>query len=279
MPAFSIDPEPVWILLRSDAHQDNPHANWEMEERHLEQAAKRNAVILDFGDLFCAMEGKGDRRSAKNLRPEHSNGNYLDLLVTTAADRYEKYAHLWALIGQGNHESSVLERKETDLTDRLCSVLTDRTGHRVQGGGFANWVTIVVKKKGSGVSAHTRIYGHHGYGGGGPVTEDVIQAERKAAQVEGADVYLSGHTHGAWHMEKLKYCLDGNCREVAKTVDFLKLPTYKEEALDRGGRGYHHMKGRKAKPLGAWWMKLYPKRSQKNGEDKGFVERTFERAK
>ena len=66
-----------------------------MEERHLEQAIKRNAIILDNGDLFCAMEGKGDRRGAKNLRPENVAGNYLDTLVSDAANRYEKYAHLW----------------------------------------------------------------------------------------------------------------------------------------------------------------------------------------
>jgi hypothetical protein len=36
-----------------------------MEKRHLELARKRNAVIIDGGDLFCAMQGKYDPRSDK----------------------------------------------------------------------------------------------------------------------------------------------------------------------------------------------------------------------
>jgi hypothetical protein len=94
-----------WFLLRSDAHHDNPDCDREMEYKHLDQAMQRGAGILDAGDLFCAMQGKYDRRSDKSkVRPEHQCGDYLDALVRTAAEDYAPYAKNWILMGQGNHE-------------------------------------------------------------------------------------------------------------------------------------------------------------------------------
>ena len=272
-----------WFLLRSDAHQDNPHSDREMEDRHLEQALKKNAIILDNGDLFCAMEGKGDRRGAKNLRPEHVNGEYLDSLVRTAADRYQPYAHLWPLMAMGNHETAVLSHKETNLTDRLASVLTDRTGHHVQGGGVCNWVTVTLhtpepESGAKGSSTRFVMYMHHGYGGGGPVTLDAIQGQRKVAELDGVDCYVSGHTHGKWEMSRMKAELGPDGKERTKEVHTVKLPTYKEEFLTQG-RGFHHEKGRGAKPLGAYWMQLRPIKRKKNGVVSQWIEPVFIPAK
>ena len=265
---YDVEPKkPVMFLLTSDRHQDNPKCRQDMENRHLKEAIEQNATILDFGDLFCAMEGKGDPRGAKNLRPEHTNGCYLDSLWRTAADRYEAYASHWALMGQGNHEYSVLSRHETDLTSNLTSCLHDRTGHKIHAGGFANWVQIVLRPNGREKDQVSFvIYGHHGYGGGGPVNQDATQSHRKAAEVEGADLYLSGHTHDAWYIERQKTMLNQLGREVPKTFHTLKIPTYKDEFFACYGRGFHHLKGRGAKPLGAWWMSLQYFRDRTDGK-------------
>ncbi len=39
---------------------------------------------------------------------------------------------------------------------------------------------------------------HHGYGGGGPVTKDVIQTNRRAVYLPDANIVISGHTHDRW---------------------------------------------------------------------------------
>ena len=94
------DKDSFWVLLSFDRHHDNPKSNNRMEKRHLDQARERNAVIIiDGGDLFCAMQGKYDRRSNKDdLKPEHKKGDYLDKLVSTAADFYGPYADLFAVM-------------------------------------------------------------------------------------------------------------------------------------------------------------------------------------
>ena len=68
----------LWILLTSDWHWDNPKCDRKTLKRHLDQAKERNAKIIITGDLFCAMQGKYDKRSNKSsLRPEHQTDNYL----------------------------------------------------------------------------------------------------------------------------------------------------------------------------------------------------------
>ena len=66
------------FLLSADRHHDNPHTDQALERRHLEEVLTSGAGIIDLGDLFCAMQGKFDKRSSKNdLRPEHKSGDYL----------------------------------------------------------------------------------------------------------------------------------------------------------------------------------------------------------
>ena len=77
----------AYVLLRSDAHHDNPSSLNDLEEKHLREAKKRNAPIIDNGDAFCAMQGKWDPRADKSaLKPEHQVDDYLDALVSTYAE-------------------------------------------------------------------------------------------------------------------------------------------------------------------------------------------------
>lgn len=272
--------ESVDFLVRSDVHWDNPHCDRRLEKRHLDQAVERGALILDFGDLFCAMQGKGDPRGSKSdIRPEHNTGQYLDSLISTATDYYEPYAEHFVLICQGNHESGVLKHRETDLTDRLAERLTERTGHRVHAGGYVNWIRILGRRSGGSRVPGFTIYATHGYGGGGPVTMDTIQTARQSDYLDGVDVVFSGHTHHAWHVERSKVSMSTRGEIYQREMDFVKLPTYKQEYLGTDGRGFHHEKGRGPKPLGAWWMRLTMRRDQQDGRDVTWIERTFTRAK
>jgi hypothetical protein len=191
-----------WILLRSDAHHDNAHCNQALEREHLEEAKQRNAIVLDGGDLFCAMQGKWDRRKDQSqLRPEYQGNNYLDRLVDEAAEFYEPYVNNLAMLGVGNHESSILKHHETDLTERLVERLNLHTtnDHKIIRGGFSGWVQIKVKRAGASCRG-INIKHHHGYGGGGPVTRGVIQTNRMAVYLPDADIVWTGHTHDSWVM-------------------------------------------------------------------------------
>jgi len=45
-----------WILVTSDRHWDSVHSDRTMQKRHLDEAVERNALIIDLGDLFDAMQ-------------------------------------------------------------------------------------------------------------------------------------------------------------------------------------------------------------------------------
>jgi hypothetical protein len=235
-----------WFLLMSDAHWDNPHCDRQMLRRHYDQAVERNARIFSFGDFFCAMQGRSDRRADKSsLRPEHQGGNYLDLLIDTAEEWLSPYADHIAMMSDGNHEIAIRKYLETDLLERLCRAIDC---HHM---GYSGFVKFVFP---GGPESTRRLYFHHGHGGGGPVTKGVIQTNRRAASID-ADIFVSGHIHEATLVENVVVTLLDSGRVHLATQTHVTCPTYKQEYLMDGG--FHIEKGRPPKPLGGWWLVFY----------------------
>ena len=124
-----------WIMITSDIHIDNKKCNRALLKNHLELAKERNALICVFGDLFCAMQGKYDpRKNMEDIRAEDVHANYLDKIVEHAADFFEPYAKQFLIIGYGNHETSILDRHNFSLLDRLA-MLMNKNGGDVKVGG------------------------------------------------------------------------------------------------------------------------------------------------
>lgn len=246
-----------WYLLSSDRHWDNPHSDWKLQKTHLEKAKERNAKILDFGDLFCVMQGKYDRRASKtDLRPEHQVDNYLDAVVNTAVDWFSPYADMFALVAEGNHESAIRRHHETDLIERFVTTLNYKNGTQLTKGLYTGYVKFSFKKA-SGRSRLTPVILNftHGYGGGGPVTRGVIQTNRKAVYLPDAQICVSGHIHESWQVSIPRERLSHVGKIYLDEQTHICLPTYKEEYLQ--GENYHRERGRPPKPLGCWFLRFY----------------------
>lgn len=244
----------MWALLISDEHWDNPQCRLDLLKKHHDEAVERGAVILKFGDTFCAMQGKYDKRSNKSdVRPEHKNGDYLDSLVKTAAQWFHPYRHNIAVIGDGNHETSISDRHETNLCDRLCEKLRDNGGI-TRHGGYAGWVRFQFAFDSTRKSTSKRLMYSHGSGGGGPVTKGLIDFNRTAEWTD-ADLLVSGHVH--WkNLTPVMRCRlsDGNVPRSEKGF-YIRCGSYKDEFnMSRGG--FHIEKGRGPRPLGGWWVKF-----------------------
>jgi len=238
-----------WFLLGSDDHWDNPHCDRVMHKRHLDQAVERNAGILRFGDFFCAMQGRYDPRASKeSVRPEHQVNNYLDALVNTATDYLMPYRDHIAMIGYGNHETSIMKRQETDLVRRLTTALD------VPLGGYSGFVRFMFRQGGSGYISHA-LYYHHGAGGGGPVTKGTIQSNRRAVYIPDATYVVTGHVHEEWRLTQPRVRLSTSGKVYLDEQMHIQLPTYKQE-FDMAG-GYHVENQRPPKPLGGAWLHFY----------------------
>jgi len=240
------------FLLRSDAHHDNSHADQRLELLHLNEAVERNAGILDIGDLHCAMQGKWDKRASTDAcRPEQREGRYLDSLVDCAADFYEPFADRWLFMSPGNHETSILKRHETDLTERTAERLR-AVGSPVVVGSYAGFIRLTVRVWGRTISRI--LYYTHGNGGGGPMTHGVLNTRRRQSYLPNADMVWSGHTHDAWNLRLASISLTSGGTTRIDDVLHLSTPGYKDEFSPLAG--WHIERGAPPKPIGAAWLRL-----------------------
>ena len=213
------------------------------------------------GDVLCLMQGKWDPRGSKaSVRPEHVCNNYLDRVVEDAADFFAPYAKNIVCIGVGNHEAAIAKRYESHPTDRMIGLINAKTKASVYNGGFSCFVrfsfTEHISTRGLRVIDSVLLHADHGYGGGGPVTQDMVQHNRRAVYLPDADIVISGHVHRAWTAEiaRKRVTLEGRVYQDIQT--HIKLPTYKEEYKDGFG-GWHAETGKEPRPLGGWWLRFH----------------------
>jgi hypothetical protein len=243
-----------WYLLSSDGHWDNPDCDREMMKRHLKECRERGAVWLHFGDFYCAMQGKYDKRSDKSkIRPEHQTPKYLDSLVSTAADWLSEFSDVPKIMGLGNHETAILKNHETNLIERLIERLNANGAPNAWMAGYGGWVKFQFRRVEERQSINLKY--HHGHGGGGPVTKGVIQSQRQAVYLPDADVVISGHVHEQYTIAYVRERLTDNGKIKLDEQWHVRTPTYKDEYKDGYG-GYHIENGRPPKPVGAYWMKV-----------------------
>ncbi len=242
------------VLLQSDEHWDNPKCDRRMLKRHHEKAKEINAPIIKIGDIFCAMQGKYDRRSNKtSLRPEHQTDEYLDSLVDTAAEWYRPYSAQIVTLGYGNHETSIKNHHETDLLERLARRLRDEFGGVTTTGGYSGWVKIMFNI--GTTRRNYKIWYHHGHGGGGPVTKGAIDFNRYAEWTGNSDCVAAGHVHYKNLECMMRQHLNDMHNVDLRPVHYVRCGTYKEE-FEKGAYGFHVEKGRGPRPLGGWWLKF-----------------------
>lgn len=236
------------ILWTADWHWDNPKCDRDKLARTLDYARKLRAGVIVIGDLFCAMQGRYDKRANKNdLRPEHQVGDYFDALVGTAADWLEPWLENLVLFGIGNHETSVYQRCETDLISRLTQTLRFR-GSTVKSGGYTGWVRFQGTYSDSNRSQLTCFY-NHGTGGGGPVSKGLIEFARMREQFV-ADAYVLGHIHRSVSDTAIVQWLNKFHKVENRKVHCVRCGTFKDD-YGTGFAGFPVEKGHGPRPMSA----------------------------
>jgi hypothetical protein len=197
------------------------------------------------------MGGKYDPRSSKDeLRPELLSGNYFDSVVEQCAEWLRPYSNQIAFISPGNHETAIRKRQETCLTTRLVERLR-ADGSKARQGGYAGWVIIRGKHTGRSSAQH-RLWYHHGYGGGGPVTRGVIDYSRYLVDID-ADSIVAGHIHQRTLIEAARQRITANGIVRVRPIYLVRSASYKSESLTDG---WAVEKGMSSRPLGGWWLRL-----------------------
>ena len=247
-------------------HWDNPKCDRDLLKTHLNYCKDNEIPILLNGDIFCLMQGRGDRRSNKSdIRPEHNNAKYLDSIVDTAIEYFSPYAHLLTVVGYGNHECTIIKFQETDVLSRFVKGLNNANGTNVQLGGYGGWVVWSLKSKDNYKSSFYHKY-FHGSGGGGIVTKGAINLTRALQMYEGMDSFGMNHIHENMARTDVRDALRCNTKTTMyhRKIELAVCGTYKEE-YGTGKSGWHIERGAPPKPLGGRLFEYSFKTKRKEG--------------
>ena len=244
----------AWICLMSDNHFDHPNSREDLEKKHLDLAKERGAAILIFGDLFDAMQGRDDPRRLNSLLKEvYKADNYFDVLVDEAEKRYSPYAENLCLIAKGNHEQKVLEKINTDLTQRLVGVLRRINGAKVHAGESGGWVRFIFNIQSTVRRSLDLKYQHSGGGGNAPVTKGMIDTNRQAVWLGRADIVVNGHNHQNYVTAIKREELNQQGNQIFPLMWFIRTASYLD-GFNTGQHGYKFESG--PLPQGCVWMEF-----------------------
>jgi UDP-2,3-diacylglucosamine pyrophosphatase LpxH len=253
-----------WVLLRSDVHFDSKHARHELEIEHLELAKQRRALILDFGDLFDAMQGREDRRrSYRDVDLALLEGDrYFQNLVEFGAKRYAPYAENFLLLSRGNHEESILIRNNFDLVSALAQRLHS-LGSPVVVGGIGGYILFHVVFKNSKHNDTVVLRWHHGATAAAPVTRGTIEANRQSVWLTNADIVVNGHNHENYLFYQKRERVNKAGKVEFPLTAFVRTPGYKQIRKDGNlGEGWEHVQNHSPKANGCAWIRFYIRNKQ-----------------
>lgn len=238
-------------FICSDLHLDNTKCDRGLLLEHLQEAKNRGAFIQMHGDILDLMQGKGDRRSNKSaLMSEHKIGSYIDGAIYEAAEFLDPFKENIIVISDGNHETSVLNKLETDPLARLCDLLR-REGAQVEHMPYVGFVRYIFRQTFGGMGRSLTVFFAHGHWGG-IITKGTMAAERYVGIAPQADVYYAGHTHDRNMIEKVQYRYSQRGKIQMYPIVYIKGGTYKEEFAK--GSGWAVEKIAMPKNIGGWWM-------------------------
>lgn len=246
-----------WVQVTGDRHFDSAHSERKLQIQHLDEAKKRNALIIDIGDLLDGMQGRNDPRSDyTDLRPEYvGTSNYFNRIVDDATEFYSPYADQFLMLGKGNHETSVTKHHNIDLTSMLVAGLQKSTEHEIQVGGYGGYIKFGFVIGGTQTLSYNLKY-MHGWGGGGPVTRGAIDTNRQAVYLPDAHIVCNGHIHEGNYFPIARERLTQMGVISRDIIHFIRVPSYKEEYGDGSG-GWSVEGGKPPRPLGCAWIRFF----------------------
>jgi predicted phosphodiesterase len=245
------------FLLLSDIHLDNPKCDRKLLISHLEKCKEMGGSVLMFGDVLCLMQGKKDRRGSKgSIRPEHMGDNYFDLVFRESAEFLRPYASMILMMGDGNHETAVINNQEVNPLDNVARLMKE-DGSKVEHMNYQGFVRFVFSKNGGSVRRCTLFF-HHGTWGG-IITKGVMGGGRYAQIAPDADVIVNGHNHERSIVSHPCYRVADNGNVWIEQRWHVQCGTYKNEF--GSGAGWAAEKIVMPKSLGGIWMRLRPRKS------------------
>lgn len=246
------------LMLMSDIHFDSSLCDLVLFEKHLKLAEELQAPVLIAGDFFDAMQGRDDpRRSIEDLKAEYKVASYFDAIVQDASAYLRKFKIPFYILAMGNHETSVLNKINTNLTERLAYDLRLH-GQSAEDMGYWGYIRVVFDYGKGQARSSKLLYYHHGISTSAPVTKGVIQVARQGAYLQSPDFVLNGHNHESYSVPLQVERMNQRTMVLkTETVWYLRTPGYKKSPADAMSmRGYGAERHRAPTPRGCMVLDL-----------------------
>lgn len=247
----------IKLIPLSDVHFDSKKCDRSLLKKHLQLAVKEDAYIWLNGDWFDVMGCSRDPRSAKgDIRPEYDVVNYLDAVIDDSVKFLKPYADRILFVADGNHETNILKRQETDVLDRMVYKLNKETGSNIARMGYSGWIKVILERNANKVPLSTvDIHFHHGFGGNAQRSKGVLRVDLDHAHYPDADIIVRGHDHQKWCMPKTSWRLTLSGKQRKTTKYHLALGSYKD-GLSDNLYGWEVEKGFTPTTLGSWLISI-----------------------
>jgi len=253
------------VLLTGDRHIDSPYSDYKLQKEHLERAREERAPVIDVGDVFDAMQGRNDNRRAPSSLIAELGGvdDYFGGLIELAERRLSPYADLFAVIGKGNHETSILRHNQLDLIRFLVKGLRGHSGQDWPfAGGYGGYVVFRFLIGNGRKQSSIRLKYYHGKGGSAPVTKGVIHTNRNAVKFPNADIVATGHIHEGWHLGIPQETVTKAGVVKKRIQHHISVPSYKDGWGD--GSGGFDVEKLSPKGKGCAWLDFSYRESARN---------------
>ncbi len=243
---------------------------------------EKNGQIIIVGDWFDVMGTYMDPRSkADQINPAYiqRGRSYLDLVVEDSYEFLKPYKENLMLISEGNHETNIRKRHDTDILDRLVFLLNQNEGSPVHKGRYAGWIKFSIERKNGGTGRAFMIAYHHGGGGNAKRSKSILYSQLDALEYPDANLIVSGHSHDKiYDPSNVRRRIDVKSgKTFHDTIHWIKTGSYKRS---HDTDGWEVQKKFTPKKLGGWFVDLEYKRVTKNIEgepnrDYAYVEPTI----
>lgn len=247
----------VSTLVLSDVHYDSMKCKRKLLKKHLDEILDADGLIFIHGDWFDVMATYGDKRMKREgVDPRYikKGRSYLDLVIEDSVEFLKPYAKNIALIGYGNHETSIYKYHDTDPIRRLVARLNTLHEGNIQLGQYSGFIKFVFAYK-NGQARHQIIkHYHHGFGGNAKRSKGMLDVQIEVMKYPDADILVRGHDHQKWHdPSTVRWRLKQNGEIAKDNVHYLKTGSYKD-GLEEGKQGWEVEKNFLPTRMGGWFL-------------------------
>ena len=187
------------FMLLSDIHIGAAGFDRKRFDRWVSERYDDVTAILINGDVLDLLLIKDIKRYVPSVVASELQGrdDLYDAAIEYAASVLKPYASKIVMIGEGNHEATILKYHSSNPVNRLINEL----GVPAVNGGYWGYYRFQfahrTESKRTCNSFPLIIHYNHGKGGNAPVTKGIIDFNRFCAMAEDFDVLWLGHKHNS----------------------------------------------------------------------------------